>query len=75
MAKKPAGRKQAGSERGGLTVAEAGHLGGLKGGKKGGNAVKAKYGEDFYREIGQKGGAKVRALVEAGRAALNKGRR
>jgi general stress protein YciG len=29
-------------------------------GSKGGNAVKEKYGSDYYREIGKKGGSKVK---------------
>ena len=33
---------------GGMTVAEAG--------RRGGNAVKDKYGPDYYSEIGKKGG-------------------
>jgi general stress protein YciG len=32
-------------------------------GKKGGIAVKAKYGPDFYKELGKKGGAAVRAKL------------
>ncbi len=30
-------------------------------GRKGGEAVKAKYGPEFYREIGKKGGEAVKA--------------
>ncbi len=55
---------------GGMTVREAGRKGGLIGGKKGGETVKAERGVEFYKTIGRKGGQKVRALIEAGRAAL-----
>ncbi len=39
-----------------MTVAEAG--------RRGGNAVKKKYGTAFYEEIGHKGGQKVKRLIE-----------
>lgn len=55
---------------GGMTVREAGRKGGLIGGKKGGDTVKAERGIGFYQEIGRKGGQKVRELIEAGRAAM-----
>ena len=74
MAKKAGGKKTVGKTSG-LSVAEAGRLGGLKGGRAGGNKVKAERGIEFYQQIGKKGGAKVRALIEAGRAALAKGRK
>lgn len=45
MAKKP-------SQEPGLTVAEAG--------RRGGEAVKAKYGAEFYEAIGRKGGLKTK---------------
>src|SRR5258705_9944383 len=54
---------------GGMTVREAGRLGGLIGGRKGGLAVKAERGVGFYREIGKLGGQRVRDLIEAGRKA------
>ncbi len=44
--------------------------------KSRGTAAKKTRGKEFYREIGKAGGAKVKALIEAGRAALEaKGRR
>jgi hypothetical protein len=46
--------------KGKMTVAEAG--------RKGGNTVKKKYGHEFYEEIGRKGGEKVAALIERGKA-------
>jgi general stress protein YciG len=57
-------------ERGLEFYSEIGHKGGLKGGLKGGNATKEKYGLPFYSRIGKKGGSKVKALIEAGKAAL-----
>jgi general stress protein YciG len=54
-------------EKGQMTVEEAGHLGGIKGGKKGGNTTKQKYGPEFYSEIGHKGGQRVRELIEEGK--------
>lgn len=46
---KPKGEKGKGDNKRSMTVAEAG--------KKGGEAVKEKHGEEFYQEIGQKGRA------------------
>lgn len=43
-------------DRGALTVREAGKLGG----QKGGQTTKARYGHEFYEEIGRKGGEAVR---------------
>ena len=37
------------------------------GGRKGGEAVRDKYGPGFYEEIGKKGGQKVRELIEQGK--------
>ena len=51
--------------KGALTVREAGR----KGGQKGGQTTKARYGHEFYEEIGHKGGQKVRQLIEAGKKA------
>lgn len=60
---------------GGMTVQEAGRKGGLIGGRKGGETVKAERGVAFYQEIGRKGGQRVRALIEAGKAAMEGARR
>ncbi len=46
MAKSSQNRSQ--NNRGGMTVSEAG--------QKGGKTVRDRYGPDFYREIGKKGG-------------------
>jgi general stress protein YciG len=58
------------AKTGGMTVQEAGRKGGLIGGRKGGETVKAERGIEFYQEIGRKGGQRVRQLIEAGRAAM-----
>ena len=50
-----------------MTVREAGRKGGLIGGRKGGLAVKAERGREFYQEIGRKGGQRVRDLIAAGK--------
>jgi uncharacterized protein len=55
------------AEFGGMTVREAGRKGGLIGGRKGGLAVKAERGREFYQEIGRKGGQRVRDLIAAGK--------
>jgi len=49
-----------------MTVREAGRLGGLIGGRKGGLAVKAERGVEFYQEIGRLGGQRARS--DRGRA-------
>ncbi len=46
-----------------MTVSEAGR----KGGEKGGQTTKKRYGPEFYHEIGTKGGHRVRELIEEGR--------
>lgn len=51
-------------KKGGMTVAEAGRIGGTR--------VRDERGHEFYEEIGRKGGAKVKQLIEAGRKALSK---
>ncbi len=51
-----------------MTVREAGRLGGLIGGRKGGLTVKAERGIEFYQEIGRLGGQRVRDLIAAGRS-------
>src|SRR5206468_535794 len=43
------------SASGGMTVREAGRLGGLTGGRKGGLAVKKERGVGFFQEIGRLG--------------------
>ena len=65
---------------GGMTVAEAGRMGGRlvsekygpefyeKIGKKGGKAVTAKYGPGHFERIGRKGGQKVADLIERAKA-------
>ena len=58
-----------------MTVREAGRLGGLIGGRKGGLAVKAERGVGFYQEIGKLGGQRVRDLIAAGRKAERRSRR
>ncbi|MBI4510616.1 MAG: hypothetical protein HY698_13365 [Deltaproteobacteria bacterium] len=54
------------TEKGGMTVAEAG--------RKGGQKVRDERGHEFYEEIGRKGGQKVRQLIEAGKKAATGGR-
>lgn len=49
--------------KGQMTVQEAGR----KGGKKGGMTTRERYGTPFYREIGTKGGQRVRELVQEGK--------
>jgi len=70
-------------KKSGMTVQEAGRLGGEKvasergpefyseigkmGGKKGGETVARERGHEFYEEIGHKGGQRVRELIEEGK--------
>ena len=54
-------------KKGEMTVGEAGR----KGGRKGGEIVKEKYGTAFYSKIGHKGGQKVKALIKKGEEASN----
>ena len=68
---------------GGMTVAEAGRMGGRlvsekygpefyeKIGKKGGKAVTAKYGPGHFEKIGRKGGQKVADLIERAKSLEN----
>jgi len=67
--KRPASKLKLSRREGGMTVREAGRLGGLIGGRKGGLAVKAERGVEFYQEIGRLGGQRVRDLIAAGRNA------
>ena len=55
----PAAKPQ---EKGNLSVAEAGRLGGEK--------VRDKYGPEFYSEIGHKGGQRGKELIERGKQNL-----
>ena len=59
---------------GAMSVREAGRLGGLKGGRKGGLAVMAERGVEFFQEIGRLGGQRVRDLIAAGRKATERQR-
>ena len=68
------------SEKGSITVAEAGRLGGRTTrlrhghehyqniGKLGGLATSARHGQEHYKKCGKKGGLTVKRLVEQGRA-------
>ena len=47
--------------KGDISVREAGW--------RGGNTTKQRHGPEFYREIGHKGGQKVRELIERGKSA------
>jgi len=73
--KRPASKLKLSRRAGGMTVREAGRLGGLIGGRKGGLAVKAERGVEFYQEIGRLGGQRVRDLIAAGRKAERGSRR
>ena len=72
--KRPASKLKLSRRVGGMTVREAGRLGGLIGGRKGGLAVKAERGVEFYQEIGRLGGQRVRDLIAAGRKAEHRSR-
>ena len=68
--------------KGAMTVREAGRKGGRSTrarhgpefyetiGRKGGQTTKQRHGPEFYERIGRKGGHRVRALVRAGKRAL-----
>lgn len=58
-------RERKPEHKGDMTVREAGH----KGGEKGGETTKERYGPEFYSEIGHKGGQKVHDLIEKGKEA------
>jgi len=73
--KRPASKLKTPRRKGGMTVREAGRLGGLIGGRKGGLTVKAARGVEFYQEIGRLGGQRVRDLIAAGRNAERGSRR
>src|SRR5260370_39937534 len=69
--KRPAPKLKAsrpgGASAAGMTVREAGRLGGLIGGRKGGLTVGRERGDELYQEIGKWGGQRVRGLLAAGR--------
>ena len=73
--RRPASKLKMSRRAGGMTVREAGRLGGLIGGRKGGLTVKAERGVEFYQEIGRLGGQRVRDLIAAGRKATQRTRR
>ena len=73
--RQPALKMKMSRRGGGMTVQEAGRLGGLIGGRKGGLAVKRERGVEYYQEIGKMGGERVRALIAAGRKAIQKQQR
>ena len=74
--RRPASKLKMSRRRAGdMTVREAGRLGGLLGGRKGGLAVKAERGIGFFQEIGKLGGQRVRDLIAAGRKATERGGR
>ncbi len=54
----PRTKKNVEKGKGSMTVSEAG--------RKGGETVAKEYGKPFYKEIGTKGGQKVRRLIEEG---------
>ena len=69
------------SNKGGMSVSQAGQKGGKRTaethghqfyediGRKGGTKVRESYGHEFYEEIGHKGGQKVKRLIEEGKKA------
>ena len=61
-------QERQGTARGQMTVRQAGHLGG----KIGGEATRRTHGHEFYSEIGHKGGARVRELIQEGKLTENK---
>ncbi len=63
-AKMTSTRARTTSNKGAMTVAEAGRKGGL--------TVRDERGHEFYEEIGRKGGHKVRDLIAAGKRALER---
>src|SRR5438309_11881936 len=65
--KRPASKLKLSRREGGMTVREAGRLGGLIGGRKGGLTVKAERGVEFYQEIGKIGRASVRESMATAR--------
>src|SRR2546430_15783541 len=67
--KRPASKLKLSQRAGGMTVREAGRLGGLIGGRKGGLAVKAERGVEVYQEIGRLGGRRGGVLDGEGRRA------
>jgi general stress protein YciG len=54
-------KRKIAERKGSMTVAEAG--------RKGGKKTADTHGHDFYKEIGHKGGQRVRELIEEGKKA------
>src|ERR1700682_3028097 len=73
--RRPASKLKTPRREGGMTVREAGRLGGLIGGRKGGVTVKAARGVECSQQIGGRGGRRVRDLIAAGRKAERGSRR
>ena len=73
--RRPASKLKVSRQPGGMSVREAGRLGGLIGGRKGGLAVKEERGIGFYQEIGRLGGQRVRDLIAAGKKAAGRSTR
>jgi len=59
-------RENARGQRGEISVREAG--------RRGGQTTSQTHGREFYEEIGQKGGQKVRELIRRGQEAERSGR-
>jgi uncharacterized protein len=57
--KRTEGRESEKENKGNMTVAEAGHLGGER--------TAETHSHEFYEEIGHKGGQRVRELIEEGK--------
>ena len=56
---KASSQEQSDGKSGGMTVREAG--------RKGGVMTAQRHGQQFYEEIGRKGGQKVKQLIEQGK--------
>jgi len=52
-----------------VTKVSKGEISVREAGRRGGNTTKKRHGHEFYEKIGQKGGQKVRELIERGKSA------